>query len=280
MKLLRDDEVPEPPAVQSYRETQWSGLAVGAVLSAVAAALLAVPVLEGLAEAAWAYWIVGPIAASLFFIARFAIRSFVASRKPANWRLRWSTDRLHLRYRSYLNGHFAADVPTVLSLDRREVSFLKVRTETLAVSDGDGGLGARRKIRWLEIGLRRVDTKAINDALAAEYARRDGPGWHAKDNPVTLTPQGSLRVALLRPGAVIDRLRRLYAVAPAEDGAPTDFRDMDRTEQEDHVRALARAGEFMSAVIAARQVHGLDLAAAKALVESLQAGDAPARRDN
>jgi hypothetical protein len=278
MKFLRDDEVPGPPAVQSYRETEWSGLAVGLALFGVAAALLVWPALEGGAEAAWVYWIAGPLAALLVFIARFALRSFIASRKPGNWRLRWSTDGLYLRYRSYLNGHFAADVPTVLSLDRREVSFIKARSETLAVSDGDGGLSSRRKARWLEIGLRRLDTQAIADALAAEYARRDGPGWHAKDMPVTLTPQSTLRVALMRPQAVIDRLRSLYTVGLAEEIAPQDFDAMSQAEQEDHIRALAQAGETVSAVIAARQVHGLDLTAAKALVESLRSEEDGAER--
>lgn len=269
MKFLRDDEVPAPPVVESYGETRWSGLAVALALLGTAAAVLAWPVLEGGADAAWAYWITGPIAACLLFTARFAARSFIASRNPGNWRLCWSTDGLYLRYRSYLNGHFAADVPTVLYLGRREVSFLKARTETLSVSDGDGGLARRRKARWLEVGLRRVDPGAIDEALQAEYARRDGPGWHAKDYPVRLTARGTLRVALLRPQAVTARLRALYAVALAEEASSKDFAAMNRGEQEDHIRALVLAGETMSAVIAARQVYGLDLTAAKALVESM-----------
>jgi hypothetical protein len=280
MKFLRDDEVPGPPEVQSYGETDWSGLAVGLALLGAAGALLVWPALEAGAEAAWVYWIVGPLAALLGFIARFALRSFSASQKAANWRLRWSNDKLYLRYRSYLNGHFAADVPTVLALDRRDVSFLKAKSETLAVSDGDGGMTARRKARWLEFGLRRVDTQPIKDALASEYTRRDGPGWHAKDMPVSVTPEGNLRVALLRPQAVTERLRTLYSIGSAEESDTADFDAMNQAEKEDHVRSLVRAGETMSAIIAARQAHGLGLTAAKRMVESLRAQAEGAKADD
>ena len=49
MKLLRDDEMPAPPAVESYQETAWTALAVGLVLLASAAALIIWP----LAESGW-----------------------------------------------------------------------------------------------------------------------------------------------------------------------------------------------------------------------------------
>ena len=32
MKILRDDEVPRPPAVNEHRETDWAGLATGLVM--------------------------------------------------------------------------------------------------------------------------------------------------------------------------------------------------------------------------------------------------------
>jgi len=107
MKLLRDDEVPSSPAIESYQETAWPGLVIGLVLLVSAAALVVWP----LAEEGWRLtWIVAPLGLSaliVFLIARFALRSFLASRRPESWRLRWDAEGIYLRYRSYLNNRFS-----------------------------------------------------------------------------------------------------------------------------------------------------------------------------
>ena len=270
MKILRDDETPAPPAVESYWETQWPGLPVGVALLLAAAALVIWP----LREAGWAFsWfllIPGLSAIILMAMGRFALRSFFASRRPESWRLRWSSDALYLRFRSYLNAGFAADTPTVVQLSRREVDWLRARQETLDVPDDHGGWGGRRRHPWLEIALRGIDLEPLKKALAAEAKRRDGRGGRANDYPVSLTREGTLRLPLRRAEAVVEALSSFFPVWPAEVAEAADFAAMGRDQREDHVLALAAAGDQIAAIKAAREVYGLDLTEAKRLVDELQ----------
>ncbi len=99
MKLLRDDEVPTSPSVQSYQETQWSGLFVGLGLFAAATAVIVWPIMAGALNSPWLFSVVCLGAFIIILIARFALRTFFASRRPESWRLRWASGGLYLRYR-------------------------------------------------------------------------------------------------------------------------------------------------------------------------------------
>ena len=270
MKILRDDEAPAPPAVESYQETQWSGLPVGIALLLAAAAL----VIWSLREAGWQFhWLLlipGLLATILMAIGRLALRSFLASRRPESWRLRWSSGALYLRFRSYLNTGFPADTPALVQLSRREVDWLRPRQETLDVPNDDGGWGRKRQHRWLEIALRGVDLQPLKNALAAEVNRRDRRGGRFNDYPVTLTREGTLRLSLRQPGRVAEMLSAFFPVRPAEVAEAADFAAMSRDQREDHVLALAAAGDDIAAIKAAREVYGLDLTEAKRLVDELQ----------
>jgi hypothetical protein len=253
VRLLRDDEVPAPPAVESYQETAWPALVVGLLLLVSAAALVAWP----LAEEGWRLtWIVAPLGLSaliVFLIARFALRSFLASRRPESWRLRWDAEGIYLRYRSHLNNRFPADTPTAVYLP-----------------DEHGRWGLKRSHRWLEVGLRGLDPAPIEAALSDEAKLRGPRGWRANDFPVAVTPQGTLRVGLRNPEAVLARLRRYYPVALAEETESGAFESMSREEKESHILALAAAGDNFAAIKAARELYGLDLTEAKTLVDELQ----------
>jgi hypothetical protein len=270
VRLLRDDEVPAPPAVESYQETAWPALVVGLLLLVSAAALVAWP----LAEEGWRLtWIVAPLGLSaliVFLIARFALRSFLASRRPESWRLRWDAEGIYLRYRSHLNNRFPADTPAAVYLPRREVAWLKVRRETLDTPDEHGRWGLKRSHRWFEVGLRGLDPAPIEAALSDEAKLRGPRGWRANDFPVAVTPQGTLRVGLRNPEAVLARLRRYYPVALAEETESGAFESMSREEKESHILALAAAGDNFAAIKAARELYGLDLTEAKTLVDELQ----------
>ena len=201
---------------------------------------------------------------------RFALRSFVASRRPESWRLRWSSGALYLRFRSYLNAGFPPDTPTVVALSRREVDWLRAQEETLDVPDDHGGWGHKRRHRWLEIALRSVDLEPLKEALAAEAQRRDSRGGRVNDYPLSLTREETLRLPLRRPEAVVEMLSAFYSVRPADVAGAEDFAAMSRDQREGHVLALAAAGDDIAAIKAARKVYGLDLTEAKRLVDELQ----------
>lgn len=270
MKLLRDDEVPTPPSVQSYQEAQWSGLFVGLGLFGAATAVIVWPLMAGAWKSPWLFSIVCLGALIVLLIGRFALRTFFASRRPESWRLRWSPEGLYLRYRSYLNDRFPADTPTVLYLDGREVGWLKARKETLETPDGKGSWSLSRKHHWLEIGVRNVDLATIREALAREAKLRNSRGGRVNDFPLSVTREGTLRLQLNAPDTAAHLLRLNFAVLLPEVSSSLNFEKMSLAEKEDHVLALAAAGDTFAAIKAAREVYGLDLSDAKAFVEELR----------
>lgn len=273
MQLLRDDEVPAPPIVQSHQETQWSGLFVGPGLFAAAAAMVVWSLMSGAWDSPWLFIIVCLGAFIVSLIGRYALRTFFASRREESWRLRWDPSGLYLRYRSYLNNRFPEDTPTVLYLTAREVAWLRTRKDTLETPDEKGSWSLSRAHHWLEIGLRNVDPAPIGQALAEEAKLRDTRGGRVNDFPLTVTRDGTLRLQLNRPDAAVRLLRLSYSVRLPQESRSPGFRDMSRAEQEDHVLALAAAGDSFAAIKAAREVYGFDLAEAKAFVEELQGRD-------
>jgi hypothetical protein len=270
MKFLRDDEVPTPPDVQSHQETQWSGLIVGLGLFGAVAAGIVWMVMAGAWDSPWLFSVLCVCILIVMLIGRYALRTFVASRRPESWRLRWGPDGLYMRYRSYLNNRFPIDTPAVLFLTRREVGWLKVRKDTLETPDERGSWSLSRTHHWLEIGLRNVEPTPIREALSAEARLRTSSGGRVNDYPLSVTRDGTLRLQLNRPERATDLLRLDYAVALAEENRSIGFRDMSRDEQEEHVLALAAAGDTFAAIKAAREVYELNLTDAKTFVEELQ----------
>jgi hypothetical protein len=273
MKLLRDDEVPGPPEVESYRETVWSGLWVGFAMLAAAITVIVWPIQTGALNDPSLFWFIIPMALMILLITHFAFRTFTASRRADAWRLRWSADGLYIRYRSYLNSGFDRDAPTVLHLTRREVTWIKARIDTLNAPDGRGNWTQREKHRWLEIGLRRIDPAPIKAALAEESSRRTPSGGRVNDDPLTVTSDDTLRVALRKPEAAVDLLGYHFAVALSEETHSGDFVAMTGDEKEAHVLALVEAGDSIGAIKAAREVYGMDLTDAKQFIDGLQGRD-------
>lgn len=275
MKLLCDDEVPSPPSVQSYQETRWSGLFIGIGIFSTAMAPIVVALRAGVWNSPWLFFVICLFAFSVMLMARYAFKTFFASQRPENWRLRWSSDGLYLRYRSYLNGRFPADTSSVLYLARCEVSWLEAHEDILETPDEVGSWSLTRKHRWLEIALRNVDLTPIREALTEEAKRRDPRGGRVNDYPLSVTRDGTLRLQLGKPEAVAHLLRIDYSVALPEESSSGGFNEMSQAEQEDHVLALAAAGDTFAAIKAAREVYGFDLTEAKKFVEQLQGrGDA------
>ena len=270
MEILRDEEVPAPPAVESYRETARRALFAGLALVAASPVMAVWPWAENGWQFAWPALLLGMLALIVLSIGRFALRSFLASRQPQSWRLRWDAEGIYLRYRSYLNNRFPADRPAALYLPRREVAWLKARRETLDRPDERGNWGHKRSYRWLEVGLRGLDPAPIQAALAEEAKLRSPRGWRANDYPVAVTREGSLRVQLRDPEAALARLRRFYAVALPEETRSGSFADLSREEQESHILALAAAGDRFAAIKTARELYGLNLTEAKRHVDGLQ----------
>ena len=66
-------------------------------------------------------------------------------------------------------------------------------------------------------------------------------------------------------------MTRYYPTGLDEHREGKAFADMSQSEREDHILALAGAGDKIAAIKAAREVYGCDLTEAKNLVEGLLA---------
>jgi len=269
MKILRDDEVPDQTGLNEHRETDWRGLAFGLLLTPLALGIMAAPRIEGGIKAGWGLALPLGLGLLMTIFPYIGFRSFWGSRRPEAWRLRWSPEGIYMRFRSYHNWRFPADMATVFYLPRREVAWLRLHYASLDKPDETGDWGHQRlKTKGLEIGLKNLDPAPLADALRAERRHRHR-GLRVNDEPVKLTAEGTLTVDLRRAKQLLEPLTRYYPTGLEEHREGKAFADMSQSEREDHILDLAGAGDKIAAIKAARQVYDCDLTEAKTLVEGL-----------
>lgn len=274
MEILRDDQVPNGSDLKTYRETAWNSLLFGIFFLAAAAAagVAAIPVVTQTWMSVWTDLACGFGALIPGFIGAIGIKGFRASRRPESWLVRHSSNALYLRFRFYHNWRFPADTPSVVRLDRREVSWVRALSKRLSLRGEQGEWTSEKGVRMLEIGLRQVDTAPLKAALAEEAKRRDRRGVRTNHFPVTLHGDATVRVELRRPAALLRDMPASYRVLASGDEGGKSFADMSRDEKEAHILDLVQSGNKISAIAAARELYGYDLAAAKDFVEGLVEG--------
>jgi hypothetical protein len=271
MKFLLDADLPQTPELKRYRETAWRHLVAGVVFAGLALGAALFPILSGLWAAVWIDVACGVGVLLFGFLTQFGFRMFSASRRPESWIMRWSSKGIFLRFRSPYNHRFDPDTPSVVFLEPREVSWIRRRATRLEAPDETGHWTRERKLRGLEIGLRNVDTGPLAAVLKDEAQRRDSRGVRANDYPVTLGPDRTIRLEMRTPEVLLQQLAPYYSVGLAVDEDAKRFHDMSPAEKEDHVLALAQAGQTIDAVKAAREHYGYDLTEAKQRVDALLA---------
>ena len=122
-------------------------------------------------ELPWFLWaVIGPLVllgGSLLLLVAFSmLDAFRSSLKPTNWLAFVVSDGVFLNLRSYRNGHFTGDDPTVVFLEFREVQSVgrvaEKRTETHDHKN-------RTSIaKMIELRTSGIDTRPIADACRAE----------------------------------------------------------------------------------------------------------------
>lgn len=270
MDILRDRDVPPSPDLRFIYETSWSALTTGVVLLAAVAGVAGYLTSVDAWQSTWAIVGFAVWTAVMALPIWLSLRTFRASRRRDSWRLAWTPDRLFLRFRSFQNHGFDPETPSVVAIPRRETAWIGRYEQALETQDEDGAWSGRVKIKGLQIKLKTdVETTPLPDALKAEAARRDRKGARFNHYPVAVSRDGSLRVEIKRPDALLHPLRLYYTVAADMTVPLRHFRDMTHEEKEDHILELVLAGRQIDAIKAAREIYGYDLAEAKELVDGL-----------
>jgi hypothetical protein len=270
VKILRADEASASPLFEDWRETPWASLFWGLALFALAAAIAGFPVWAGEVEPLLLlFCLAGAWLFGFFALANF--RCLRASRGPDGWLIRWSSAGLYLRYRSLFNHRFPADTPSVLFLLPREIAGIRPFRHRFdaAHRDADRSIHRRSKGQELALVLGEGELDVLRRALATEHLRHGPRGGRFEHRPVTLTPDGRLRVLLRRPRAALEALSRCYRVdgREAASGVTVDLETAHR--QEEAIISLVEAGETLAAIRAVRQRYGCDLAEARRLVREM-----------
>jgi len=269
MKILTDQDFGQYRNLASYREIAWGSLLFGTLFTGVAVTLTALPFVEPSLSGTGSLALCGLGALLFGLLARIAIGAFRSSLAPENQILRWSGHGIYLRFRSFYNSSFPKDTPTTVYLEHNEIRGIKGFKVALDSPDEHGAWTLLRKVHGLEIEFKRVDQTFLRNALAKEAERRSAKGSRFNHYPVTLTNQGSLRVALRHADRVLAQLANHFPIYPDEKEQIRRFESLPDQHKEDHILALALAGDTIGAIKAARQHYECSLTEAKSLVEGL-----------
>ena len=282
MQLLRLAEVPLSARDRVFCYSRARALLGLLVLLAAATALIG---LSGSNQ----NWL-GYYAASVILLCLLIYHKSITARfQASNWLVRMTDDGLFIKFRSYLNCHFAAQDYTVVFLPFAEIRSAKQVDDVLHVPDRDDNnrpIQTLRKRRSLELELA-GDSRQLAIALNSEKEnvrartriRAENPSTRYHHFPVELAAPDRLRIEwCVVPSAqtILDALIRHTLVRPAEQSARDvgALEKLSRAEQEAHLLELIESGETINAIAAARRLYGYDLAAAKDFVEQLVAKQA------
>jgi hypothetical protein len=276
MEFLPEADVPSGPDVIEYRNADKRGpIFAMIILAAGLAGVVYIFITNMNAQWRWEILVFGLYGLAILLVFRFAFRSFIAGLRRDAWLVRFDAEHLYIRYRSYHNWRFAADTPSVLHLQRREIASVAPHSKSLIhytlYNVGIAG-SSKRLHRYIEIGLRRVDMQPIKDALRVERQMRDTRGVRANREPLTVAGPDLLRLEIGRAGDILSDLSTYYPLRSDIEDAATEtkgFAAMTDTERKAHVKSLAQSGAMMSAIKAVQHSQGLSLAKAKAYVEKL-----------
>lgn len=277
MQLLRLSEVSVRDQDRSFCYSRARALC-GAILSLLAAALAFY--ISSTHQSWLGYYIAGVILIGLLLYHKAITARFL----PANWLVRMSDNGLFIKFRSYLNAHFAADDHVVVFIPYSEISAAKLVHEVQRVPDRDEGsrpTETTRKRRVVELELN-GDSRQLAIAIASEQdtvlaktrigAQRPSTRYH--HFPVRLPTMKRLMIEWgVVPSAQVflDALARHTLVRPEESAIKDVTVDdaLTREEQENRLLELVESGQKLVAIAEARRLYAYNLTEAQDFVDKL-----------
>jgi hypothetical protein len=275
MQLMRLADAPMDPHDRVYYYSRLRAVVGATLLATVAIGAFAFAWIKG----AWPmYYIAAVVALCLLLYQRLIFGRF----RSSNWLLRMTDHGLYVKFRSYLNHHFAAEDLTVVFLPYSEMRSARMVKERQESPDRDQHSAMTRTTRrTLELELSSNSTDFAL-ALAAERERVFGkiPYGNRRISsryhhfPVRLVSRALLRIEWgVVPGSqkILGALTRHTLVQSAAEATKnyTNLDQLSRQEQETRLVELAESGDMIGAIAIARRLYSYDLTAAKQFVEGL-----------
>lgn len=277
MQLLRLSEVPLRDQDRSFCYSRARALC-GAVLALLAAALA---IYIGSAGQSWlGYYLAGVILIALLLYHKAIIARF----QPTHWLVRMTDDGLFIKFRSYLNGHFAADDHVVVFIPYSEIAAAKLVHEVQRVPDRDGPnqpAETTRRRRMVELELD-GDSRELAIAIASEQDTvlaktrigSERPSTRYHHFPVRLPTMKRLVIewgVVPKAQVFLDALERHTHVRPEESTIKTLTikSELNRQAQESRLLELVESGQKIVAISEARRLYAYSLTEAESFIDEL-----------
>lgn len=220
------------------------------------------------------------IAAMILLFLSLMLHYITARFRPSNWLIRMNDLGLFIKFRSYLNYHLPPEDLTVVFLSYQEIRSARLIHERVQVPDVQGHTETQFR-RYIELELG-GDTRPLADALQAETGERapTEKRWYGssstlyQDYPASMTSPSFLKLrwqVVPGPHKFLEAIRPWATIAD-EVSVKQDFthlQGLSREDQQKQLRELARRGETVTAIYAARKLYGCGLAEARAMIQGL-----------
>jgi hypothetical protein len=216
---------------------------------------------------------------SLVLFSAYSAVMLRQARSPGNWLLACDGRRVLIKFRSYLNAAFPAEVPHVLEVPLADLEAVQATQSELRGQDSARET-LRERLLFLDVRFKPgADLSELQERLRNERQLRSrGSAW--RHYPVSVLEARTIRIewrskrTRIVPG--IDRALQLLGGAAQEEQGPLEYvelggagRRLESTEAMHQVRALAEQGRIFEATLLAKRAFGWSTAEARQRIEDL-----------
>ena len=274
MKFVPSERVRFTPGDVIFRQSVRAPLAATVLLLLAAAGIF----LAGIAGRLPAV-VAGLGGSSLLLFSAFSAVMLRRARAPANWLLACDGRRVLIKFRSYLNAAFPAEIPHVLEMPLADVEAVRATQSELRGQDSEGE-ALHELLLFLDVELKPgVDLSELRERLRRERQLRSGrTTW--RHYPVSVLGDRTIRIEWrskrTRIVQGIDRALQLLGGAAREENGTREYvelggagRKLESTEAMHQVRMLAEQGHTVEATLLVKRAFGWSTAEARQRIEQL-----------
>jgi hypothetical protein len=274
MKFVPSERVRFTPGDVLFRQSVRAPLAAMLLLLLAAVGLFLVGIAGGLPV------VVAVLGgSSLLLFGALSAVMVRRARSPANWLLACDGRRVLIKFRSYLNAAFPAEVAHVLEIPLADVEAVQATQSELRGQDSARET-LRERLLFLDVQLRPgADLSELQERLRRErQLRSGGAAW--RHYPVSVLDDRTIRIewrtkrTRIVPG--IDRALQLLGSPARQAHGSRGYlelggagRKAESTEAMHQVRALAEQGRIVEATLLAKRAFGWSTAEARQRIEEL-----------